>query len=135
MWLKSLLGICIKADDAGIGTPESSISLRYLNITLEDWDAASKNLKKQTRKTQFFFLNSSFNYRLSCSDQEPVCGQRDGEEYGGGGAGLQAGHPVILPSHWLRLFSSSNGRSVIIGRAGGLENLGKSTEVYGVLEP
>ncbi len=27
-----------------------------------------------------------------------MCGQRDGEEYGGGGAGLQAGHHVNLPS-------------------------------------
>ncbi len=43
------------------------------------------------------FSNPSFNHDLSCSDQEPVCGQRDGEEYGGWGTGLQAGHHVIIP--------------------------------------
>ncbi len=43
---------------------------------------------------------------------------------------------VILPSYWLAFSSSpSNGRRVIFRGPRVLENLGKSTEVYGALEP
>jgi hypothetical protein len=71
--------------------------------------SAKKTVK--IRKNKFFLFSSpSFNHDLSCSDQEPVCGQRDGEEYGGGGTGLQAGtsrHPsislvgvLLVAVHW-----------------------------------
>jgi hypothetical protein len=92
MWLKSLLGICIKADVAGI---------QHLSPIPEHPSSGLGQKIVDLGKLKFIlFSNPSFNHGLSCSDQEPLCGQRDGEEYGGGGTGLQAGHHVILLSHW-----------------------------------